>query len=258
MKKFFPFVLCSTAAALCLNAVSAYAGDNSPRVISPRVSPPASPARVSLSAPATLPTVRTVTTVQDDGPGSLRQAIASSAPGDVVKFALRLPAVIVLKSTLVIDQDLTVLGPGPCKLTVMRSGATNTPSFRVFDVEAGVVTLAGITIRNGSAFSGTNIHDNLGGGILNRGNLTVSNCVITGNSAPTTDWGTDAVRFQVLAWLWRRHFQRPRPAYRGQLDDQRQPGHRGGRGDMHVRDRTFLRPRLHGAATTSPRCRVAG
>jgi hypothetical protein len=196
MKKFFPFVLCSTAAALCLNAVSAYAGDNSPRVISPRVSPPASPARVSLSAPATLPTVRTVTTVHDHGPGSLRQAIATSAPGDVVRFALKLPAVIVLTDTLVIDQDLTVLGPGPCKLTVMRSGATNTPSFRVFDIEAGVVTLAGITIRNGSAFSGTNIHDNLGGGILNRGNLTVSNCVITGNSAPTTDWGTDAVGFR--------------------------------------------------------------
>ena len=62
----------------------------------------------------------------------------------------------------------------------------------MFDVEAGVVTLAGMTIRNGSAFSGTNIHDNVGGGILNRGTLTVSNCVITGNSAPTTDWGTNA------------------------------------------------------------------
>jgi hypothetical protein len=122
-----------------------------------------------------LPTVRTVTTAHDDGPGSLRWAIATAAPGDVVNFALRLPATIVLTNTLVIGQDLTVLGPGP----------------RVFDVEAGAVTIAGMTIRNGSAFSGTNIHDNLGGGILNRGNLTVSNCVITCNSAPTTDWGTN-------------------------------------------------------------------
>jgi hypothetical protein len=138
-----------------------------------------------------LPTVRTVTTAHDDGPGSLRQAIAIAAPGDVVNFALKLPATIVLTNTLVIGQDLTVLGPGPDELTVMRSGAPCTPAFRVFDVEAGAVTISGITIRNGSAFSGTNIHDNLGGGIFNRGNLTVSNCVITGNSAPTTDWGTN-------------------------------------------------------------------
>jgi hypothetical protein len=84
-----------------------------------------------------------------------------------------------------------VLGPGPDKLTVMRSAARNTPSFRVFEVETGAVTIAGLTIRNGSAYSGTNIHDNVGGAILNRGMLTVSNCVITGNSALTTDWGTN-------------------------------------------------------------------
>ena len=151
--------------------------------------------------------MRTVTNVRDDGPGSLRQAIASSAPGDRINFALKLPATIVLSSTLVIDQDLTVLGPGPDKLTVMRSDARHTPSFRVFDVEAGVVTLAGLTIQNGSAFSGTNIHDNLGGGILNRGMLTVSNCVITGNSAPTTDWGTN-VDSQRLPGFWGRHLHR--------------------------------------------------
>jgi hypothetical protein len=186
MKKFFPFVMCSSAVALYLSAVSAYAG-----YITPRVPPSASRALVASQAPAALPTVHTVTSAQDHGPGSLRQAIASAAPGDVVHFALRRPAVIVLNSSLTIVQDLTVLGPGPSELTVIRSWAANTPSFRVFDVEAGVVTLSGMTIRNGSAFSGTNIHDNLGGGILNRGSLTVSNCVITGNSAPTTDWGTN-------------------------------------------------------------------
>ena len=192
MKKLIPFILCSTAAALCLGAASARAG-----YVTPRVPPAASKASTqSLTAlaitPNGLPTVRTVTTVNDDGPGSLRQAIAIAAPGDVVNFALNLPATIVLSDTLVISQDLSVVGPGPDKLTVMRSGANKTPSFRVFDVEAGVVAIAGMTIRNGSAFSGTNLHDNLGGGILNRGNLTVSNCVITGNSAPTTDWGANA------------------------------------------------------------------
>ena len=191
MKKFLPFILYSSATALCLGAVSTYAG-----FVTPRVPPTASTLLVSSFAPAGLPTVRTVTSVHDHGHGSLRQAIASSAPGDVVNFALKWPAVIVLTDSLTIDHDLTVLGPGPGELTVMRSDDTNTPSFRVLDVEAGAVAIAGITIRNGSAFSGTNIHDNLGGGILNRGNLTVSNCVITGNSAPTTDWGTNAVGFR--------------------------------------------------------------
>jgi hypothetical protein len=187
MKKPLPFVLCSAAVALCLSAVSTYAD-----YITPRVPPPTVTISAASYTPMGLATVRTVTSARDGGPGSLRQAIAKATPGDIINFALRCPAVIVLTNTLVISQDLTVLGPGPCWLTVMRSCATNTPDFRVFDVEAGAVTLAGMTIRNGSAYSGTNIHDNVGGGILNRGNLTVSNCVITGNSAPTTDWGTNA------------------------------------------------------------------
>jgi hypothetical protein len=196
MKKLIPFVLYSTAAALCLGAVSAFAG-----YVTPRVPPGGNNVAARLSAdqpftPKNLPTVRTVTTVHDNGPGSLRQAIASSSPGDVIRFALRLPATIVLSSTLVIDQDLTVLGPGPDKLTVMRSHAANTPSFRVFDVEAGVVAIAGITIRNGIAFDASSFVDNIGGGIYNRGTLTVSNCVITGNSAPSSSaGGTNSLGF---------------------------------------------------------------
>jgi hypothetical protein len=191
MKKLLPFVLCSTAAALCLSAVSANAG-----YVTPRVPPPANKALdQSLAMPLNKhhhpPNLRTVTSPHDDGPGSLRQAIANAAPGDRINFALRLPATIVLSKTLVISADLTVLGPGPEWLTVMRNPAPHTPSFRIFQVDDGAVTLAGMTIRNGSAFSGTNIHDNVGGAILNRSTLTVSNCVITGNKALTTDWGTN-------------------------------------------------------------------
>ena len=121
MKKLLPFVLCSTAAALCLGAVSARAG-----LCHAESSAGREPGRGPVSCrpaltPNGLPTVRTVTTVNDDGPGSLRQAIAASAPGDSINFALTLPATIVLSNTLVIAQDLTVLGPGPDKLTVMRS-----------------------------------------------------------------------------------------------------------------------------------------
>ena len=189
MKKIL--VLSATAVALCLTTVSVSAG-----FVTPRVPPSANPDAAQLAAdlafaPNSLPVVRTVTNVRDTGAGSLRQAIASSASGDVINFSVKLPAIIALSSPLVIVQGLTVLGPDPTNLTVMRSTVKNTPSFRVFDVEAGVVTLAGMTIRNGSAFSGSNLHDNVGGGIFNRGLLTVSNCVITANSAPTTDWGTN-------------------------------------------------------------------
>ncbi len=191
MKKLIPLVLCSTTAAICLAAVSACAGYLTPRVPPPAISQPAArPAGELGYAPRSLTTVWTVTSVKDSGAGSLREAIGSAAAGDTVDFALTLPATIVLSNTLVIATDVAVLGPGPDQLTVMRSDAPGTPDFRVFQVETGVVTLAGMTIRNGSAFSGTNIHDNLGGGILNQGILTVSNCVVTGNRAPTTDWGT--------------------------------------------------------------------
>jgi len=154
----------------------------------------------SLTGPAItpngLPVRWTVTTVHDSGPGSLRQAIASAAPGDVINFALKLPATIVLTNSLVIDQDLTVLGPGPDRLTVMRSAALFTPRFRVFDVESGVVTIAGITIRNGIAFDASSFIDNIGGGIYSQGTLTVSNCVITGNSAPSSSsGGTNSLGF---------------------------------------------------------------
>ena len=118
MKKLVSFVLYSTAAALCLGAVSASAG-----FVTPRVPPGTAKAAAWLSAdqpftPNGLPTVRTVTNNKDTGPGSLRRAIASAGAGDSIKFALTLPATISLSSTLVITQDVVVLGPGPDRLAV--------------------------------------------------------------------------------------------------------------------------------------------
>jgi hypothetical protein len=59
----------------------------------------------------------------------------------------------------------------------------------VFQVNAGVVTLAGLSIVNGRALNGSSFLDNLGGGILNEGSLTVSNCVIALNAALEEDGG---------------------------------------------------------------------
>ena len=184
MKNTLPLVLCSTVATLCLASVSASAG-----FVSPNVPPPDSQAAAQASKPVGFApqAVLTVTTTADDGPGSLRQAIANALPGDSIDFALTFPATIVISNTLVINKDLTVLGPGPDKLTVKRSDATNTPIFRLLNVDSGLVTINGLTLRNGRAHNNTGTNDNLGGAILNRGMLTVSNCVITHNTAPVTE-----------------------------------------------------------------------
>ena len=133
----------------------------------------------------------------DSGPGSLRYAISNAAPGDTIQFALGskrlfglpIPAVIALKSGLVIDKDLTIAGPGPLQLAVVRSSSRRTPPFSVFQVSTGTVTISGLTIGNGRAINPDGRSDNLGGGILNFDTLTVSNCIVTHNEARTEAGG---------------------------------------------------------------------
>jgi hypothetical protein len=172
-------------ATAMLVASSAVAGFVTPRVSPLESAPAADAASRPVFDPAGLPAALWVTNTADSGPGSLRQAIADAAPGDTVRFDLHCPARIVLADTLVIDKDLIVAGPGPRELIVMRSEDTNTPSFRVFRIAAGSVVLSGMTIRNGRALNPGPNSDNLGGGILNRGALTVRDCHVIGNVAPT-------------------------------------------------------------------------
>ena len=114
-----------------------------------------------------------VINTNDSGPGSLRNAIASASSGDTIYFnpkAMRLPATITLASTLFINQSLTILGPGPSLLFISGGNAVG-----VFSIGSLGVSISGLTIQNGSA--------NAGGGILNQGTLTLSNCALIGNSA---------------------------------------------------------------------------
>ena len=55
----------------------------------------------------------TVVNTNDDGPGSLRQAIADAAAGDIIDFELPTPAVIGLTSNeLFIGKSLTIADRG--------------------------------------------------------------------------------------------------------------------------------------------------
>lgn len=172
--------------ALALSGLVAF--DAAAGYVSPVVTPKPAQAR-HFPPPNPVPGVWWVTTKADDGPGSLRYAISNAAPGNTIQFALKLPATITLSSSLVIDKDLTILGSGPQKLTVQRKSGAKVPAFRIFRVDSGNVTIAGLSIVNGRARNEFDFGDNLGGGIYNEGSLTVDNCIITRNVALTETGG---------------------------------------------------------------------
>src|SRR5437762_2373249 len=62
----------------------------------------------------------TVTTTADDGPGSLRQAIANAAQGETINFAA-VNVITLTSGALSIDKDLIISGPGASNLLIQRS-----------------------------------------------------------------------------------------------------------------------------------------
>ncbi|WP_376794185.1 protein kinase [Thermogemmatispora sp.] len=59
-----------------------------------------------------------VTSLQDDGPGSLRQVIAEAKPGQAISIQSGLTGVLSLTHSLDINKNLTIRGPGADKLTI--------------------------------------------------------------------------------------------------------------------------------------------
>jgi hypothetical protein len=116
-----------------------------------------------------------VTNLNDSGAGSLRDAIATTSAGGTVDFQPGLTGTIALTSaTLTIDQSLTIIGPGAKTLTVGGN-----QQFPLFSVPSGVTAaMTGLSIVE----QGTSNFVR-GGGILNRGTLTVTACVVSGFSS---------------------------------------------------------------------------
>ncbi|MCS6853001.1 MAG: Ig-like domain repeat protein [Gemmataceae bacterium] len=117
----------------------------------------------------------TVTNLGDLVSGSLRDAILNTPAGGIVDFQSGLSGTINLDTSagpLVINKNLTILGPGASAITVSGQSA-----IRVFEIQPGFsVTISGLTIQDGS----TNLD---GGGILNHGTLVLSGCVVKNNSS---------------------------------------------------------------------------
>ena len=125
-------------------------------------------------APATWGLVTiTVTSPADNGPGSLRDAIAAAPSGATINFAVA-GTIMLTNGELLITKDLAIVGPGPGNLTVQRSMASGIMDFRIFHVAVGNSLISGLTVING--------RETLGGGIMNEDTLTLSNMVFIGNA----------------------------------------------------------------------------
>ena len=120
----------------------------------------------------------TVTNTNDSGPGSLRQGLADASDGDTIEFAVT-GTISLTSGELLVGRSIAITAPGPDVLTVAR--AQNAALFRIFHVTPGrTVTIQGLTITNGFTHFGFVS----GGGIYNdHSNVTVSDCVLTRNSA---------------------------------------------------------------------------
>lgn len=154
--------------------------------------------------PAQAAVTRTVNTLADISGGncsggtcSLRDAISLSADGDRIEFAVT--GTITLTRSISSDKGLTIVGPGPDKLTLSGNHAVGV-FFFTGDLTK-TISISGMTITNGinSAITTNNIHtaahlilDNMvfrdntgtshGNAVTTQGKLTITNSVFDSNT----------------------------------------------------------------------------
>ncbi len=109
----------------------------------------------------------TVTNTNDSGPGSLRQALTVAHDGDSITFAVS-GTITLTSGGLVVVRNVTISGPGANQLPIDGNQAT----FVIGVIPHRTVSISGLSITNGQY------------GIWNQqGTLSVSNCVLSGNSS---------------------------------------------------------------------------
>ncbi len=99
----------------------------------------------------------TVSTLADSGPGSLRQALINAMPGETIDFSVT--GTINLNSRLLVDQPVTITGPGMNQLSI--NGQNN---HRVMEITANPVIIEDLAIINGMARGGDGGDSETGGG----------------------------------------------------------------------------------------------
>ena len=116
-----------------------------------------------------------VTSTADSGVGTLRAALTNVNDGDIINAKGVSGTITLTNGELEVTNGVTILGPGPNRLTVNGNGAVRVMNLNIPSAQG--VTIMGLTIANGAS-------DN-GGGIFNStaATLTLSNCAFAENSA---------------------------------------------------------------------------
>ena len=125
----------------------------------------------------------TVTTLNDSGPGSLRQALADATDGDAINFSVS-GTIRLTSDELAVNANIVIDGPGADMLAVNGDDDS-----RVFHISLGkTVTISDLTITQGKADLVGDFF--FGGGIYNdHSTLTLSNCTLSRNSAQSGGGG---------------------------------------------------------------------
>src|SRR5204862_1691535 len=116
----------------------------------------------------------TLINLHDSVTGSVPQSLGAAGHGDTINFAL-IRTINLTSDDLVIDQNITISGPGSNSLTVRPSSGS---FFRVFDVmPSHSITIQGLTISFGYAEFAQ------GGGIFldEQVTATIADCSLTNN-----------------------------------------------------------------------------
>ncbi len=135
-----------------------------------------------------------VTTLNDSGPGSLRQAIAVANPKSTITFDTSLHGTILLTSDdLYIAKNLTIRGPDAGILSV----SSGKRGYIVHVLPRVTVSISGLIFKDSNTSTGgfiynqgtltlvdSTVSDNVGGGIYNDlgGTLTLTNSTVSGNT----------------------------------------------------------------------------
>jgi serine/threonine protein kinase len=117
-----------------------------------------------------------VTNRQDDGLGSLRQAITTAPEGATIKFDPSLRGTIRLTRDLNIDKRLTILGPGARNLAI----SNDSRSFIIYISPSASVSIFNLAFENSTIKPGSESTFSF---IQNDGTLSLTNSVISGNRA---------------------------------------------------------------------------
>lgn len=139
--------------------------------------------------PSAFAATRTVTNLNDSGPGSLRNAVSIAAAGDTIVFSVE-GSVILTSGQITIGKSLNIVGSAD-----FRNYVSCNQEERLLQITGGTVTISNLGFSSGGAIGlsgsvgsadnkdGGNGSEARGGGLYNTANVTLTNCSFRSNLA---------------------------------------------------------------------------